>query len=200
MQRNIAAAAASSLFAAALILLAAALWSPAPRSAAAQEAAAVSFLVLDMQAVLRNSTAIRSLEERLRAREENGIEIFTQREQALLAESRELQSQQDVLSPEAFDERIASINERGEQLSQEADTYAQSLQRFLREGVQEVQDKVFELTETVAAERGADAVASKDSMFLLNKELEITSLILEQINAALETTETEARLAQLPTP
>ena len=200
MQRNIAAAAASSLFAAALILLAAALWSPAPRAAAAQEAAAVSFLVLDMQSVLRNSTAIRSLEERLRAREENGIEIFTQREQALLAESRELQSQQDVLSPEAFDERIASINERGEQLSQEADTYAQSLQRFLREGVQEVQDKVFELTETVAAERGADAVASKDSMFLLNKELEITSLILEQINAALETTETEARLAQLPTP
>ena len=200
MQRNIAAAAASSLFAAALILLAAASWSPAPRAAAAQEAAAVSFLVLDMQSVLRNSTAIRSLEERLRAREENGIEIFTQREQALLAESRELQSQQDVLSPEAFDERIASINERGEQLSQEADTYAQSLQRFLREGVQEVQDKVFELTETVAAERGADAVASKDSMFLLNKELEITSLILEQINAALETTETEARLAQLPTP
>ena len=200
MQRNIAAVAASSLFAAALILLAAASWGPAPRAAAAQEAAPASFLVLDMQAVLRNSTAIRSLEERLRAREENGIEIFTQREQALLAESRELQSQQDVLSPEAFDERIASLNERGEQLAQEAETYAQSLQRFLREGVQEVQDKAFELTEAVAAERGADAVASKDSMFLLNKELEITSLILEQTNAALETTETEARLAQLPTP
>ncbi|MGR4001318.1 MAG: OmpH family outer membrane protein [Alphaproteobacteria bacterium] len=174
-----------------------------PAPASAQDAAqgeSLSILVLDMDTILRNSIAMRSLEEKLRVRDEEGITAFSAREQSLVNEGRELQSQRDVLSASAFEEKAQDFDDRGQTLRQEAQEYGDQLQRILREGLQEVQGQALAIAEQVAAELGADMVLSKDTLFLLNEGLEITPTVLERLNADLGNTESETRLAEIPQP
>ncbi|MDA8030720.1 MAG: OmpH family outer membrane protein, partial [Alphaproteobacteria bacterium] len=178
------------------LVLALALRAGAVDGAVAQDAAGVppSILVLDMDTVLRNSIAMRSLEEKLRVRDEEGIAAFSAREQNLVNEGRELQSQRDVLSATAFEERAQDFDDRGQALRQEAQDYGDRLQRVLRDGLQEVQGRALAIAEEVALEMGADMVLSKDTLFLLNEGLEITPAVFERLNAELGSTESETCL------
>ncbi len=168
--------------------------------ASAQDSAAFSAVVLDLDAVFRNAVSVLSLRDKLREREETVLATLSDREENLFAENRDLQAQRDVLSEEVFTEQAADIQKRAQELNESADQYSGELERTLREGLEEVQTLALSLAEEIAAERGADAVLSKDTLFLLTADLEITAEVLEKLNVALSVTQAEQKLAELPLP
>lgn len=172
----------------------------AVREASAQESGATNALVLDMDTVMRNATAVRSLETLLREKEEAALEGFGTRETALLEEGRALQDRVDTLSEEAFEEERNDIDQRGNELARGVESHRRSLDRIFRSGLQEARDLALEISAEIADEAGADIVLSKETLFLLNDDLEITPQVLEGVNQQLAATsaEEELRVLELP--
>ena len=168
--------------------------------ASAQDATSFSAVVLDLDAVFRNAVSVLSLRDKLREREESVLATLSDREENLFAENRDLQAQRDVLSEEVFTEQANDIQKRAQELNESADQYSGELERTLREGLEEVQTLALSLAEEIAAARGADVVLSKDTLFLLTTDLEITAEVLEKLNVALSVTQAEQKLAELPLP
>jgi Skp family chaperone for outer membrane proteins len=173
------------LLCAVLALAAAYPWLAGVAPAFAEGAAAPVIAIVDVQKVLVNSRAVKSLTEQIEARRGTYQAKLRKLEEALRKEGQELSRQRSVLSAEAFANKRAALEQKAGQLQRQALEQKRKLDSLFNQGMTKVQNALAKVAAEVAQERGIDLVLSKISVVIVKPKFEITDEILKRINSKL---------------
>ncbi len=153
-----------------------------PLEVRAQVEQAPVIAVINMQRILRESTAVRSLQQQLDEQRSAYQGEIRQKEEGLRATEQELARQRSVLSAEAFATKRRELEQQVTTLQREIQERKRSLDKGFSDGMSEVQQALVTIVTEIAADNDVDIVLAKASVVLVRPEMEITEEALSRLN------------------
>ena len=161
-------------------------WATLP-GARAEEFTAPVLAIIDVQKILRESTAVKALtkvaEEQ---RSKYQIELRA-KEEALRNADQELARQRTVLSAEAFAQKRNELEQQVAGLQRQVQERKRELDRVFANGMGQVQSELAEVAKEIAEENGIDLVLTKATVVIVKPKLDITNEALKRLNERLAT-------------
>ena len=159
----------------------------AGHEAAAQDdaASAPKIAVIDMQRIMRESKAVRSIQEQIEGQRSQYQEKLSEKEKQLRASDEELNRQRTVLSAEAFQKKRRELEERVGRLQRDIQSSKRKLDQNYSEAMQSVQQRLVEIVRDIASKRNLDMVIGKATVVIVRPGLDITDQALERLNATM---------------
>lgn len=168
--------------AAALVLLAVALLSSPP--VRAQDSALV-VMIVDVQRVLRDSAAAKSVIGQVEAQRTAYEQQLEQRQQALKAEEDELRRQQAILSGEAMDQRRRKLERDYADLRRDAEQRRNRLNTAFNSAMRQVREAMARAVADVMQEKGATLTLPRSAVLVFNDKLNVTDSVVARLNEAM---------------
>lgn len=163
-----------------------------PLAMAAGEPPQPKIVIIDMQEILRESTAVNELQERIERQRLTYQEELRKREEELRESEQQLIRERSALEPEAFARRRQELEQTVSEAQREIQQNRQRLDRAFSEGMRQVQLQVIRIADQIADERGANLVLEKSTVLLSHPDFEITEETLRRLNETLPRLEPEA--------
>jgi Skp family chaperone for outer membrane proteins len=138
--------------------------------------------LVDLDGVLRQSSGtakVRQLldEQRLTFREE-----FTQREAELQATEKALQADRELLSEDAFNERLKAFEDEVAEVQRQIQYRRQALDRAFQEAQRNLRGLALDIVKQIASERKLDLVLSQESALIFLPTLNISEEVLARLD------------------
>ena len=168
---------------AALLLasLTAAAWTAAP-VAAQQRLPAPVIMVVDTQLVMRDSTAVKDLQQQAEAQRTRLEQQAKSQEEGLRTESQDLTRQRTVLSAEAFAQKRQQLEQKYAKFQYDISSKLDELDARYGRGISQVEVELIKIADQLASESGANMVIPKTTLLLVHKDFEVTSEVLSRLN------------------
>lgn len=160
-------------------------WLVAQVPAGAQEPLAPVLAIIDVQKVLRDSTAVKSLSKKIEAQRGKYQAELREKEEKIRSADQELTRQRSVLSTEAFAEKRNELELRIATVQREIQERKKNLDQLFAKGMGQVQNELLKVAKKIAEERGLDLILSKATVVIVKPKFDITSEALKRLNASL---------------
>jgi outer membrane protein len=154
-------------------------------AAQAQELEPAVIVVVDMQRVLHDSLAGKTIEGQMEQQRTSFGEMISQQEAALRQEEKELQEQAALLASDVLAERRRQFEEKVVALQRDVRERQQSLEQSYATGVNQVRVVIVEILQAMIAERGIDLVVPSTSILVGSRTLDVTDEVLQQLDQRL---------------
>ncbi len=161
------------------------LWMAAPAAPRAQELASPVLAIIDVQKVLRDSTAVSALSRKIEEQKVQYQEELREQERALRDADQELARQRSILSPEAYAKKRDELERRVATLQREARNRKRGLDKVFTQGMIKVQAELARVAKEIAEERGLDLILSKATVVLVKPKFELTQEAVRRLNERL---------------
>ena len=138
--------------------------------------------VVDIEKILNDSSAGKSIETQLKTRREAFQKEFTAREDNLMASQKTIIKQKSELNAEDFAVQRKNFEN---QLAETRNLFKKrrgSLDRGLGKALSILRKHIAQVTAEVADERGIKIVMTRDSVVIVAKEMDITETVLSRLN------------------
>ncbi len=174
------------VLAVALILQATLFWWPSSsRSQDQEQLPATVAAVVDIQRVLQEAAASKSIAEQMDVRRKAYHEEISKREQQLYEAERELSKQRSVLSEEALSAKQKELEAEIQAVRELTQKRRQQLDQVSAEAVNEVERATIEVLTTIAEERGLNVVLQTSLVLFFSNQIDITDEVLAKLDATL---------------
>jgi Skp family chaperone for outer membrane proteins len=157
-------------------------WMAAQSALRAQELPPPVLGIIDVQKVLRESTAVRALSKDVEEQKVQHQDALREQEQALREADQELARQRSILSPEAYAKKLGELEQRVASLRREAQNRKRGLDKVFSQGMTKVQAELVEVAKEIAEERGLDLILSKATVVLVKGKFELTLEAVRRLN------------------
>ena len=171
-----------SLSFAAILLSFAALPVPAP----AQSERSQIIGVIDLQGVLRASTAVQQLSRDVEALRESTQGEIQDREETLRAADIDLAQRRASLSPEDYTREREELEAQGLDLQRHLQEERRRLDQLFSRGMAAVQQVLLQISQDIARENDLDLLLSKTTVIIVRPEYDFTEEALQRLNATLK--------------
>ena len=161
------------------------LWTAVPAVPHAQELAPPVLAIIDVQKVLRESTAVKALSRIIAKQKAQHQDELREQERALRKADRELTRQRSILSPEAYAKKRGELERQVATLQREAQKRKRGLDKGFAQGMAKVQAELTKVATEIAEERGLDLILSKATVVLVKAGFELTQEAVKRLNARL---------------
>ena len=152
-----------------------------PRGASAELPASV-VAVVDVQFILQESAASKSIQKQLEAQRETYQNEISKQEDRLRAVEQELNRQRSVLSPDDFGQKRREFEQQVADVQRTVQARKRVLDQAFNESMTKVRDAVLQIVTEVAGEQKATLVLAKQQVVLAEKSLDLTSAVLDRLN------------------
>ncbi len=166
-------------------LLAAFLWMAIHSGLGAQEPNSPVLAIIDVQRVMRESTAVKSLSRDIEERKGRYQGELRKKEETLRKADRELTRQRSILSAEAYAQKRGELEQKVATLQRAARKRKRGLDQLFAHGMSKVQNELAEIAKEIAEERGLDLILSKATVVIVKPEFEITKEAMNRLNTRL---------------
>lgn len=177
------------LLVAGAVLAAAAMPLSTPSFAQDAKVPAPVIVVIDVQSILRDSTAAKGV----RAQRDKYIQTyqaeFAKDEDGLRQQDQELAKQRSVLSAEAFAEKRRGLEQQIGAFQRKVQSRRRALEQSYGRAMAQVQGALVKVTDELAQENGATMVMFKSQVFLFDPKMDITAPAVERLNQRLTSVE-----------
>src|SRR6185369_13302394 len=146
---------------------------------------AESIAYVNIQEIMRDSTAAKSVKEQLESKQKTYQSEMTKKEEALQKEDQELSKQRSVLSPEAFEKKAKEFKAKATSAQKDAQAKRDELYNASSGSLSEIQKTVFEIVSKIAKEKGYNIVIPSSELLYADSKLDITSDVLSKLNSTL---------------
>ena len=154
-------------------------------SIAAAQDRSPSIGIVDVQKILRDSQASRSLQPQIEKLRKNYQSSLRKREAELRKASQELQRQRAILSPQAFAKRRNAYEETARKAQVDFQQRKRQLDDVYGAAMRTIQKSMVVAAAKVAEERKFDIVLPKSLVLLADQKLDITGEVLRRIDKSL---------------
>jgi Skp family chaperone for outer membrane proteins len=151
----------------------------------AQEPKSPVFAIIDIQKILRESTAVKALSKRIEAQKAQYQAELRVAEQTLREADQELARQRSILSAEAYAKKRIELEKKVATLQREARKRKRGLDREFANGMSAVQRELAKVAKEIAEARGLDLILSKASVVIVKPKFELTEEAVQRLNARL---------------
>lgn len=140
------------------------------------------FAVVDMREIFDNSEKFQTLLRQAQVKVQDKAEEYAVQEQAINAEIEDLKQKRTMMEPEALQEQLRSIAQRGTALMEEKMRTMRSLHEEREEAVIPLIEELKVVIEGVAQEEGYTLVLNKRYLVYADPSIDITDKVLAQLN------------------
>ncbi len=169
-----------------------------PGPAAAQQADApktgaisLEIAVVDVQKILREATASKTIRPQLAKLKQEYRARFKKQEQELRAASQDLSRQRAILSPEAYEQQRKAFRKRASKVQREVQAARRRLDGALASAMRKVHRALRGITAKYARQEGIQLILPKSGVLLMETRFDITDEILQRLNKQLPTVKLE---------
>jgi len=152
-----------------------------PRGALAELPASV-VAVVDVQLILQESAASKSIQKQLEAQRETYQNEISKQEDRLRSVEQELNRQRTVLSADDFGQKRRGFEQQVADVQRTVQARQRVLDQAFNESMTKVRDAVLQIVTEVAGEQKATLVLAKQQVVLAEKSLDLTSAVLDRLN------------------
>jgi outer membrane protein len=156
-------------------------------SAFAQEAKAPILAIIDVQKVLRESVAVKSLTAKIEEERDSYQKVLRAQENTLRAADQELARQRTILSSSAYAEKRKDLEKQVATLQRQAREQKKTLDQRFGQGISQVQNELANVAKEIAEERDLDLILSRATVVLVKPKFDISNEALKRLNARLST-------------
>ena len=161
----------------------ASLWLPSGGTAAAE--AVPSLAIIDVQKVLRDSVAVKSLTAQIAQQRDKYQLELQKKEEELRTADNELARQRTILSAEAYAQKRSELEQQVGDLQRQVQERKRGLDQLFGQGMSQVQNELANVATEIAEERNIDLVLSKATVVIVKPKFDITDEALKRLNARL---------------
>lgn len=151
--------------------------------AVAEETSAIA--VIDVQRLLSDSKAARTLQEQLLGEREKYQAEFSKHERELREADQKLAGDKPGLSPEAFEKRREELEGRILETNRLAKKRKRELDEGFNAALNELRGEIVKITARIADERGFGVVLTRQNVVIVAKERDITDEVLAELDKTL---------------
>ncbi len=164
--------------------------SPALAQAGAERAPLVG--VIDIQAVLRESIAVKALAEQIEAGRQAAQQTMVTREETLRAADLNLAQRRTSLTPDEYQRERNSLEAEGVALQREMRAERRRMDQLFSQGMAEVQQVLLAISQEIARERNLDLVLAKTTVIIVKPQFDLTEEALNRLHARLTAVSSQA--------
>jgi len=145
----------------------------------------VKMAVVDVQVILRNATAVKSIRTQIETLRGSFQREIEKEEKEIVNANQELGRQRAILSSEAYNDERRKFEARVVDAQRLVQHRKKLLTEVLNEAMGEVQNVLNQVITKLAKEHHFTLLFRKDQTILVNRELEITQIVLELLEKTL---------------
>jgi Skp family chaperone for outer membrane proteins len=142
-------------------------------------------LVVDLQQVRANSTAVQRIRAQIETRRDAYEATLREIERDLQAEQRALLERRAEMSNDDYAAAVRALEARLTDAQRSMRQTKADLDRLYSSGMVEVDRAIAAIAEEIAVDRGAQLVLPKAGVLLVRNELEVTDTVLVRLNERL---------------
>lgn len=147
--------------------------------------AAKPIAVVNIQSIMRDSTAAKSVREQLEGKQKAFQADITKKEEALQKEDQALAKQQSVLSKEAFAEKAKAFRTKATEVQKEVQSKKALLDAAFERSLNEIQKAVNEIISDLAKEKGFTLALPASQVLYADSSMDISKDVLDRLNKKL---------------
>lgn len=147
------------------------------------QAESVKIAVVDVDKILSESSAGTSIQKQLKTRRESFQKEFSAREDNLMASQKLLMSQKNDLGAEDFAKKRQDFEKQLLETKSLFQKRRNALDKGLGNALSELRKSIIQVTAEVADDKGYQIVVTRDSVVIVEKEMDITDVVLSKLNA-----------------
>lgn len=155
------------------------------RSAAAEEATPLKVAVLDVQQIMRDSKAAKTMQAELEKRATAFDAEITQKEKALRTADQQLAAQRSTLSEADYQKKRDELQKQVEQFTKDVQARRQQITKLRGNGLTQIRKALSEILQEIAKSKGITLVLSKSQVLLSANAYDITAETLKKLDAKL---------------
>lgn len=144
--------------------------------------AAENIAVVDVEKILNDSKAGKSIEKQLASRREAFQKEFAKRENDLMTAEKKLLEDKGNLSAEEFAKKREEFEKKFLETRSLFQKRRNSLDKGLGTALAQLRKHIIQVTAEIADEDDINVVLTRDSVVIVAKEMEITGKVLERLN------------------
>lgn len=141
--------------------------------------------VIDIQGVLRASTAVQKLSRDVEALRDSTQGDMQDREAALRDADQDLAQRRASLSPEDYARERSALEAEGLELQRHLLEERRRLDQRFSQGMAQIQQVLLRISQDIARENELDLLLSKTTVIIVRPEFDFTDEALQRLNAEL---------------
>ena len=166
-----------------IYLIAAAMIMTATPAAFAAEGQSIA--VVNIQQIMKDSTAAKSVREQLESKQKSFQAEITKKEEQLKKEDQELAKQRSVLAKEAFEEKARAFRTKATDMQKEVQSKKAMLDNGFERALTDIQKVVSEIIADLAKEKGFGMAIPTSQILYADPKMDISTEVLERLNKKL---------------
>ncbi len=157
----------------------------APATGSASLIASTRTAVVNIQGIMRDATAAKSVREALEAKQKSYQAEISKKEQALQKEEQELAKQRGVLSQDAFDAKVKAFRTKETEAQKEVQDKKATLDAGFERALGQIQKAVGDIIAEMSKEKGFVIALPTSQMLYADSSMDISQEVLTKLNARL---------------
>jgi Skp family chaperone for outer membrane proteins len=142
--------------------------------------------VVDVEQILNESMAGKSIERQLVNRREAFQKEFAERENNLMNAEKALVEEKNTLTAEEFANKRKAFEKEYLETRNLFQKRRNALDKGLGTALSELRRNIIQVTADIAEEEGYQVVLTRDSVVIVAKEMEITQKVLKRLNKTIQ--------------
>jgi outer membrane protein len=152
-----------------------------------QARAEISIAVVDVEALMSESSAAKSIKEQVKAQSAKFEAEMQSLEKQLNADLDKLKQEGDKLTPEEKEKRGAAFYQKRAESKKTLKKSFSALRKGENQALSKLTDAIFEVCAKLAEERKYDLVITRGNVIVGSKALDITADVMKNLNESLPT-------------
>lgn len=141
--------------------------------------------VVNIQQVMKDSTAAKSIREQLEKKQKDFQAEITKKEDALQKEDQELGKQKSVLAKDAFEKKVRAFRNKATEVQKDVQTKKALLDNAFQNSLNDIQKVVTDIISDLSKEKGFTVAIPTSQILYADKKLDISEEVLERLNKKL---------------
>ncbi|MFO0389767.1 MAG: OmpH family outer membrane protein [Alphaproteobacteria bacterium] len=144
-----------------------------------------NFAVVNIQQIMKDSTAAKSVREQLESKQKTFQAEITKKEEQLKKEDQELAKQRSVLAKEAFEEKARAFRTKATDMQKEVQSKKAMLDNGFERALGDIQKVVSDIIVELAKEKGFSMAIPTSQILYADPKMDISAEVLEKLNKKL---------------
>lgn len=144
-----------------------------------------NIVVVNIQQIMRDATAAKSVREQLESKQKSFQADITKKEEELQKEDQELAKKQSVLSKEAFAEKAKAFRSKATEVQKEVQAKKALLDNAFERALNDIQKAVNEIITEMAKEKGFTLALPSSQVLYADDKMDVSKEVLDRLNKKL---------------
>lgn len=151
----------------------------------AADAVKPTVAVVNIQQIMRDSTAAKTVREQLENKQKSFQAEITKKEEGLKKEDQELGKQKSVLAKDAFEKKLVEFRTKATNMQKDVQAKKALLDGAFERSLNDIQKIVTDIIADLAKEKGFVVAVPTSQILYADKSLDISSEVLDRLNKKL---------------